>query len=58
MDLSFSEEERAFAAEVREWLTANAEHPPPFGSIDEEVAWGRQWQAKLAAGCGRAIPSR
>src|SRR5204863_9213739 len=50
MDLSFSEEERAFAADVRGWLTANVEHPPPFGSIDEEVAWGRQWQAKLAAG--------
>jgi alkylation response protein AidB-like acyl-CoA dehydrogenase len=50
VDLSFTDEERAFAADVRTWLTANVEHPPPFASIDEEVAWGRQWQAKLAAG--------
>jgi alkylation response protein AidB-like acyl-CoA dehydrogenase len=50
VDLSFTGEERAFAAEVREWLAGNVEHPPPFGSIDEEVAWGRRWQAKLAAG--------
>ena len=54
MDLSFTDDERAFAAEVREWLTENVEHPPPFESVDDEVAWGRRWQAKLAA--GRDIP--
>lgn len=50
MDLSFSPEERAFAREVREWLAANLETPPAFASIDEEVAWGRRWQRRLAEG--------
>src|SRR5204863_10194994 len=40
--------EEAFAAEVREWLAANLEPPPAFTSIDEEIAWGRRWQARLA----------
>ncbi|MFO7591969.1 MAG: acyl-CoA dehydrogenase family protein [Acidimicrobiia bacterium] len=50
MDLSFSSEEQAFAAEVRAWLEANLEVPPAFATLDDEVAWGRQWQARLAAG--------
>ncbi|HEX6310357.1 MAG TPA: acyl-CoA dehydrogenase family protein, partial [Acidimicrobiia bacterium] len=50
MDLSFSPEERAFAEEVRAWLTANLELPPRFESLDDEIEWGREWQAKLAAG--------
>jgi alkylation response protein AidB-like acyl-CoA dehydrogenase len=50
MDLSFSAEEEAFAAEVRAWLSAVLEAPPPFRSVEDEVAWGREWQAKLAAG--------
>ncbi|MGH9111243.1 MAG: acyl-CoA dehydrogenase family protein [Acidimicrobiales bacterium] len=49
MDLSFTSEEQAFAAEVRDWLAANLERPPAFGDLDEEIAWGRDWQAKLAA---------
>jgi len=48
MDLSFTDEERAFAAEARGWLEANVELPPPFASVDDEVAWGRRWQATLA----------
>jgi alkylation response protein AidB-like acyl-CoA dehydrogenase len=50
VDLSFSAAERAFAAEVRQWLTDHLEPPPPFASIEEEVEWGRRWQATLAAG--------
>ena len=50
MDLSFTAEEEAFAAEVRGWLAANLEQPPVFADLDEEIAWGRAWQAKLAAG--------
>jgi alkylation response protein AidB-like acyl-CoA dehydrogenase len=50
MDLSFSEDERGFANEMRGWLDANVELPPPFDSVDDEVAWGRRWQAKLADG--------
>jgi alkylation response protein AidB-like acyl-CoA dehydrogenase len=48
MDLSFTSEELAFATEIRAWLAANLDLPPAFASLDEEVAWGREWQAKLA----------
>ena len=53
MDLAFTAEEEAFADEAREWLAAAvAEHPVPdrFDSHDEEIAWGRSWQARLAEG--------
>jgi len=49
MDLSFSEAERAFAADVRQWLADHLEPPPRFASLADEVAWGRRWQARLAA---------
>src|SRR5262245_36010968 len=49
MDLSFSPAEQAFASEIRDWLRANAEPPPIFESADDELDWGRRWQAKLAA---------
>ncbi len=48
MDLSFTEAERAFAGEVRQWLADHLEPPPPFATIEDEVAWGRRWQAQLA----------
>ena len=48
MDLSLSAGDEAFAAEVRAWLAANLEIPPTFGSLEEEIAWGRRWQARLA----------
>ncbi len=52
MDLSFSADEAAFAAEADAWLAgALAESPVParFDSMDHEIEWGRQWQARLAA---------
>lgn len=52
MDLTLSPAEAAFAEEVREWLSrhlASAGRPERFASIDEEVAWGRRWQATMAA---------
>ncbi|HEY3834739.1 MAG TPA: acyl-CoA dehydrogenase family protein [Acidimicrobiia bacterium] len=49
MDLSFSPEEQAFAQEVRVWLAANVKATPGFATVDDEVAWGRAWQARLAA---------
>ena len=49
MDLSFGPEEEAFAAELRAWLADNVELPPAFADVAEEVAWGRRWQARLAA---------
>ena len=49
MNLAFTAEEQAFAAEIRAWLADHLEPPPPFPSVDEEVAWGRRWQATMAA---------
>ena len=48
MDLSFTAEQEAFAAEVRDWLAANVEVPPAFASLADEIEWGRAWQARLA----------
>jgi alkylation response protein AidB-like acyl-CoA dehydrogenase len=50
VDLSFTPEEQAFATEVRSWLAEHLELPPRFQSLDEEIEWGRRWQAKLAGG--------
>jgi alkylation response protein AidB-like acyl-CoA dehydrogenase len=58
MDLSFSAEERAFADEAASWLAENLAAlglPDRFDSLDDEVAWGRAWQARLAAGRWVAI---
>jgi alkylation response protein AidB-like acyl-CoA dehydrogenase len=49
VDLSFTPDEQAFAREVREWLEANLELPPAFDSLEDEIAWARAWQARLAA---------
>ncbi|MGI8663317.1 MAG: acyl-CoA dehydrogenase family protein [Acidimicrobiales bacterium] len=49
MDLSLSDDEEAFAAAIREWLAANVEVAPEGAEPEEEIAWGRRWQAKLAA---------
>ncbi|MET0737073.1 MAG: acyl-CoA dehydrogenase family protein, partial [Acidimicrobiales bacterium] len=49
MDLAFSAAEQSFAAEVRAWLAAELEPPPAFADAAEEIAWGRAWQARLAA---------
>ncbi len=48
MDLSFTAAERAFADEIRTWLATHLDLPPRFDSLDDEIAWGRVWQAKLA----------
>jgi len=49
MDLSFTEAELGFATEIRTWLAEHLDLPPAFASLDDEIAWGRDWQAKLAA---------
>ncbi len=48
MDLSFSADEQALAAELGAWLAANLDPPGEFADFEAEVAWGRQWQARLA----------
>jgi len=49
MDLSFTPAEEAFASEVAAWLAEHLEPAPTSASVEEEVAWGRRWQARLAA---------
>jgi alkylation response protein AidB-like acyl-CoA dehydrogenase len=49
VDLSFTTAEVAFAAEIRAWLADRVRVPPRFETIAEEVAFGREWQAELAA---------
>jgi alkylation response protein AidB-like acyl-CoA dehydrogenase len=49
VDLTFTPEEQAFAVAVRSWLADHLELPPPFRSPEDEIEWGRRWQAKLAA---------
>ena len=49
MDLTFSEREEGFRAELRAWLVANApEDPGEFASLADEVAFLRGWQRTLA----------
>jgi alkylation response protein AidB-like acyl-CoA dehydrogenase len=49
LDLRFSDAEEQFGAEVHAWLRDNLSAPPTFGSIEDEIAWGREWQARMAA---------
>ncbi len=49
MDLSLTPDDQAFQEEIRLWLTAHVGEIPSFRTIDEEFAWGRTWQATLAA---------
>ena len=51
MDLALTDDEAAFAAEARAWLAdALAADPLPasFATVEDEFAWGRRWQARLA----------
>jgi len=56
MDLTPTADEAALRDEVRAWLRANLPWeygkglPPRFDDLAEEVAFGREWQAKLAGG--------
>jgi alkylation response protein AidB-like acyl-CoA dehydrogenase len=56
MDLSPTADEAAFRSEVRSWLVDNLPWeygkglPPRFEDLADEVAFGREWQAKLAGG--------
>jgi alkylation response protein AidB-like acyl-CoA dehydrogenase len=49
VDLSLTDAEERFAAEARAWFTANTEKAPETDDLAEAIAWGRTWQAKLAA---------
>jgi alkylation response protein AidB-like acyl-CoA dehydrogenase len=56
MDLTPTSAETALRIEVREWLREHLPWeygkglPPRFDDLAAEVAFGREWQAKLAAG--------
>jgi len=49
MDLAMAPAEADFAEEVRVWLATNMDRPGRFDSVEDEVAWGREWQATMAA---------
>jgi alkylation response protein AidB-like acyl-CoA dehydrogenase len=49
VDLSLNPEDEAFARSFRQWLADHPHRPPAFVDLADEVAWGRQWQATLAA---------
>ncbi|MGP8059960.1 MAG: acyl-CoA dehydrogenase family protein [Acidimicrobiales bacterium] len=49
MDLALSPDDEAFAGSVRDWLAQHLEAPPAFSDLADEVAWGRRWQATMAA---------
>jgi alkylation response protein AidB-like acyl-CoA dehydrogenase len=56
MDLSPTAEQQSLRAECRSWLEANLPWeygiglPPRHASLDDEVAFGRSWQRRLAEG--------
>jgi alkylation response protein AidB-like acyl-CoA dehydrogenase len=56
VDLAPTAEESQLRDEVRSWLRANLPWeygrglPPRFSDLADEVAFGREWQAKLASG--------
>jgi alkylation response protein AidB-like acyl-CoA dehydrogenase len=56
VDLTATAEQRRLRAGCREWLEANLPWeygvglPPRHASLDEEVAFGREWQRRLADG--------
>jgi alkylation response protein AidB-like acyl-CoA dehydrogenase len=47
MDLSLSPSEQEFRDEVRTWLGENNPGPEPESSLDEVIAYRREWQGKL-----------
>ncbi len=49
MDLTLSPSEEEFRDEVRAWIAANNPGPEPEGSLDEVMAFRREWQLKLHA---------
>ena len=49
MDLALKKEDEEFAASFRAWLGEHLRRPPAFVDLADEVAWGREWQATLAA---------
>ena len=49
VDLALRPEDEAFSLEFRQWLAENQARPPAFVDLADEVAWGRRWQATLAA---------
>lgn len=51
MDLSYTPEQEAFRAEVREWLAEHV-HAKPLASFDTEAGFAahREWERTLAAG--------
>jgi alkylation response protein AidB-like acyl-CoA dehydrogenase len=62
VDLTPTAGEARLRAEVREWLRENLPWeygrglPPRFDALSDEVAFGREWQARLAEGRWVGVP--
>ena len=62
MDLTPSAAEAALRDDVRAWLHEHLPWeygkglPPRFDDLAEEVAFGREWQSKLASGRWVGVP--
>ena len=50
MDLSYTPEQEAFRAEVREWLAEHVPAKPLASLIPRQAAAHREWERTLAAG--------
>jgi alkylation response protein AidB-like acyl-CoA dehydrogenase len=49
VDLSLRPQDEEFARSFRDWLADHPHRAPAFVDLADEVAWGREWQATLAA---------
>jgi len=49
VDLSLRKEDEEFASSLRQWLAEHDHVPPVFADLADELAWGRRWQATMAA---------
>ena len=62
MDLTPTADEARLRAEVRDWLRVHLPWeygkglPPRFDALSDEVAFGREWQARLAGGRWVGVP--
>jgi alkylation response protein AidB-like acyl-CoA dehydrogenase len=55
MDLTFTDSERAFRGQLRDWLAENPPGQEPVGDEDAHFIWRRQWQRRLYDGGWAAV---
>jgi len=58
MDLEYSESEKKFRAQAREWLVANVPHGLKSGDTAEGFAQHVEWEKRLYDARWAAVPLR